>query len=99
MPSRRTAPLGPFCYPVQHLPQALQQSLIEEGYEVILGTGDVGDPIPGILEIKDSHGNRVDLLLGLLLIGACSVRAVEHNPRLFASLRPSRPLVTGTVAV
>jgi predicted nucleotidyltransferase len=45
--------------------QALRQSLIEEGYEVVLRTGDVDDPIPGLLEIKDRHGNRVDLLIGL----------------------------------
>ena len=45
--------------------QALRQSLIEEGYEVALTAGDVDDPIPGLLEIKDRHGNRVDLLLGL----------------------------------
>jgi predicted nucleotidyltransferase len=45
--------------------QALRQSLVEEGYEVALRTGDVDDPIPGLLEIRDRHGNRVDLLLGL----------------------------------
>lgn len=45
--------------------QALRQSLLEEGYDVSLRTGDVDDPIPGLLEIKDRHGNRVDLLLGL----------------------------------
>jgi predicted nucleotidyltransferase len=45
--------------------RALQQSLIDEGYEVALRTGDVDDPIPGSLEIKDRYANRVDLLLGL----------------------------------
>lgn len=45
--------------------QALRQSLIEEGYEVALRTGDIDDPIPGLLEIRDRYGNRVDLLLGL----------------------------------
>ena len=44
---------------------ALQQSLIDEGYKVALRTGDVDDPIPGLLEIRDGYGNRVDLLLGL----------------------------------
>ncbi len=44
--------------------QALRQSLIEAGYEAVLRTGDVDDPIPGLLEIKDRHGNRVDLLSG-----------------------------------
>ena len=43
----------------------LRQSLIEEGYDATLRTGDVDDPIPGLLEIKDRHGNRVDLQLGL----------------------------------
>lgn len=43
----------------------LRQSLIEAGYEATLRTGDVDDPISGLLEIKDRHGNRVDLLLGL----------------------------------
>jgi predicted nucleotidyltransferase len=45
--------------------RALQQSLIDEGYEVALRAGDVDDPIPGLLEIKDRYANRVDLLLGL----------------------------------
>jgi predicted nucleotidyltransferase len=45
--------------------QALRQSLIEEGHEVVLRTGDVDDPIPGLLEVRDRFGNRVDLLLGL----------------------------------
>jgi hypothetical protein len=45
--------------------QALRQALIEEGYEAALRTGDVDDPIPALLEIRDSHGNRVDLLIGL----------------------------------
>ena len=45
--------------------QALRQSLLDEGYEVALRTGDVDDPIPGLLEIRDHYGNRVDLLLGL----------------------------------
>jgi predicted nucleotidyltransferase len=45
--------------------QALRQALLEEGYDVSFRTGDVDDPIPGLLEIKDRHGNRVDLLLGL----------------------------------
>jgi len=45
--------------------QALRQSLIEEGYEAVLRTGDVDDPIPALLEVKDRQGNRVDLLIGL----------------------------------
>ena len=31
----------------------------------MLRTGDVDDPIPGLLEIRDRHSNRVDLRLGL----------------------------------
>jgi predicted nucleotidyltransferase len=45
--------------------QDLRQALVEEGYEASVRTGDPDDPIPGLLEIKDRHGNRVDLLLGL----------------------------------
>jgi len=44
--------------------QALRQSLMEEGYEAALRTGDVDDPIPALLEVRDSHGNRV-VLIGL----------------------------------
>ena len=43
----------------------LRQSLIGKGYDATLRTGDVDDPIPGLLEIKDRRGNRVDLLIGL----------------------------------
>jgi predicted nucleotidyltransferase len=45
--------------------QALRQAIIENGYEATVRIGDADDPIPGLLEIKDRHGNRVDLLLGL----------------------------------
>jgi len=45
--------------------QTLRQSLVEEGYEAVIRTGDVDDPIPALLEVHDSHGNRVDLLIGL----------------------------------
>jgi hypothetical protein len=45
--------------------QALRQSLLEKGYQAVLRIGDVDDPIPGLLEIRDRFGNRVDLLLGL----------------------------------
>ena len=44
---------------------ALRQSLIEDGHEAQLRVGDVDDPIPALLEVRDSHGNRVDLLIGL----------------------------------
>jgi predicted nucleotidyltransferase len=45
--------------------RALRQSLIEAGHEAQLRVGDVDDPIPALLEIRDRHGNRVDLLIGL----------------------------------
>lgn len=45
--------------------QALLESLSEDGYDIALRTGDTDDPIPGLLEIRDRHGNRVDLLFGL----------------------------------
>ena len=50
--------------PVQEA-RALRQSLIEAGFEAQLRVGDVDDPIPALLEIRDRHGNRVDLLIGL----------------------------------
>lgn len=45
--------------------RALRQSLIAADYEAVLRVGDVDDPIPALLEVRDSHGNRVDLLIGL----------------------------------
>jgi predicted nucleotidyltransferase len=45
--------------------RALRQSMIEAGYEAQLRVGDVDDPIPALLEVRDRHGNRVDLLIGL----------------------------------
>jgi len=45
--------------------RALRQSLIEAGYEAQLRVGDPDDPIPALLEVRDRHGNRVDLLIGL----------------------------------
>ncbi len=35
------------------------------GFRTELRRGDFQDPIPGMLKVSDSHGNRVDLLLGL----------------------------------
>lgn len=45
--------------------QALRRSIVEAGYEAVLRIGDFDDPIPALLEVKDRHGNRVDLLIGL----------------------------------
>jgi len=45
--------------------QTLRQSLAEKGYEAALRVGDADDPIAALLEVRDGHGNRVDLLVGL----------------------------------
>jgi len=45
--------------------RALRQSLIAADYEAVLLVGDVDDPIPALLEVRDRHGNRVDLPIGL----------------------------------
>ena len=45
--------------------RALRRSLIEAGYQAQVRVGDVDDPIPALLEVRDCHGNRVDLLIGL----------------------------------
>jgi predicted nucleotidyltransferase len=45
--------------------RVLRQSLIEAGYQAQLRVGDVDDPIPALIEVRDGHGNRVDLLIGL----------------------------------
>jgi predicted nucleotidyltransferase len=36
-----------------------------DGFQTELRVGDLDDPIPALLAISDSHGNRVDLLGGL----------------------------------
>jgi len=45
--------------------QTLRHSLADKGYEAALRVGDADDPIPALLEVRDGHGNRVDLLVGL----------------------------------
>jgi hypothetical protein len=35
------------------------------GFHTEMTRGDFEDPIPGLLKVSDSYGNRVDLLLGL----------------------------------
>ncbi len=45
--------------------KALAAQLVQEGYDVELRTGDIDDPIPALMQISDSHGNRVDLLGGV----------------------------------
>ncbi|MGH8210999.1 MAG: hypothetical protein ACREU6_15680 [Steroidobacteraceae bacterium] len=43
----------------------LERGFKAEGFRTELTRGDFADPIPGLLEVSDSFGNRVDLLLGL----------------------------------
>ena len=45
--------------------RTLRQSLIEAGYGAALRIGDADDPIPALLEVRDGHGNRVDILVAL----------------------------------
>jgi len=43
----------------------LEDGLKVGGFHTELMRGDFEDPIPGLLKVSDSFGNRVDLLLGL----------------------------------
>ena len=43
----------------------LEAGLRAGGFQTELTRGDFEDPISGLLEVSDSFGNRVDLLLGL----------------------------------
>ena len=43
----------------------LQSAFEQAGFRTAAIRGDIEDPIPGLLKVSDSHGNRVDLLLGL----------------------------------
>jgi len=44
---------------------ALRQAFLDAGYEAERRLGVVDDPIPELLEVRDRHRNRVDLLIGL----------------------------------
>lgn len=57
---------------------ALRDSLVAAGLATTLRRGDPDDPIAALLAVEDSHGNRVDLLIGLrgLTVGALE-RAIE----------------------
>jgi predicted nucleotidyltransferase len=46
---------------VKHLESVFKAA----GFRTELTRGDFEDPIPGLLKVNDSFGNRVDLLLGL----------------------------------
>ncbi|HXG60984.1 MAG TPA: hypothetical protein VNO22_06410 [Planctomycetota bacterium] len=46
-------------------PDQLSQHLRTGGFDVVLRHGDPGDPIGASLQIRDPHGNSVDLLIGV----------------------------------
>jgi hypothetical protein len=46
---------------------ALEHLFKASGFRTEMTRGDFEDPIPGLLKVSDSHGNRVDLLIGLRL--------------------------------
>lgn len=43
----------------------LRRSLDDAGLSAVLRMGGHDDPIPALLEVQDTYGNRVDLLVGL----------------------------------
>ncbi len=43
----------------------LETAFKAAGHQTQLKRGDDSDPIPGLLQVRDRFGNRVDLLLGL----------------------------------
>jgi hypothetical protein len=45
--------------------QNLKDHLLAAGYAAQLNRGDIDDPISGAIVVKDRHGNRADLLLGV----------------------------------
>jgi predicted nucleotidyltransferase len=50
--------------PVAKLP-SLSRAFEKAGFTAALRRGDADDPIPAVLLLSDTHGNRVDLLGGL----------------------------------
>ena len=44
---------------------SLRRSFDAAGFITELRIGDPDDPIPALLDLRDAHGNRVDLLIGL----------------------------------
>jgi hypothetical protein len=45
--------------------KALERVFKAAGFSAELTSGDLDDPIPGLLRLRDLHDNRVDLLVGL----------------------------------
>jgi hypothetical protein len=46
-------------------PSDLERWFLTAGFQTQLRVGDPEDPIPALLQLTDSFGNRVDLLIGL----------------------------------
>ena len=62
----------------EHSLHDLQNSLEATGLEITVRRGDPEDPIPALVQVADSHGNSVDLLIGLRgLDPTASERTVE----------------------
>lgn len=58
----------------------LEEKFQAAGFETELRKGDLEDPIPAVLSLNDSYGNRVDLLLGLRgMENQAFFRALEVN--------------------
>jgi hypothetical protein len=56
----------------------LEQKFISAGFKTQLTRGDPDDPVPSLLSLRDTFGNRVDLLAGLRgLEPAVFTRAIE----------------------
>jgi predicted nucleotidyltransferase len=49
----------------KHEADTLESVFKAVGFHTEMTRGDFDDPIPGLLKVNDSYGNRVDLLLGL----------------------------------
>ncbi|MDA0322542.1 MAG: hypothetical protein O2923_07485 [Verrucomicrobia bacterium] len=48
-----------------HSLRDVQTALDAMGAEITVRRGDEADPIPALIQVADSHGNSVDLLMGL----------------------------------
>jgi len=66
---------------------ALKHTFDVAGLATDLRIGDPDDPIPALLAITDSYGNRVDLLIGLRGLEPGAFARVQHIAFLGESLR------------
>lgn len=58
----------------------LEQTFKAAGFATHLSRGDADDPIPALLKLEDSYGNRVDLLIGLRGLEADAFSRVVEVP-------------------